>query len=112
MWKQNTKMWQSYSNYYPSRNSYQLQLNEQTDIIRNSNEKTRPIDTKNTHESNFSVAKQNKVKFIYLYNCLIENNILIYDWNKSDNITEQSSFYSIIYLSYRHTICLTMIEIN
>ena len=37
--------------------------NEQTDIIHDNNEKTRPIDTKSTHESNFPVVKQNKVQF-------------------------------------------------
>ena len=63
MWKQNSKMWQSYSNYIFSRKPYDLQLDEQTDIIHDNNEKTRPIYTKHTHESNFPVVKQNKVQF-------------------------------------------------
>ena len=40
-----------------------MTCNEQTDFIHDNNEKTRPIDTKSTHESNFPVVKQNKVQF-------------------------------------------------
>ena len=49
------------------------------DIIDDNNEQARPIYTKKNYESNFPVAKQSKVQFTQLYNCLIEYNMLNYD---------------------------------
>ena len=83
-------MWQSYSNCIFSRNSYHLQFDEQTDIIHDNNEKTRPIYTKNV--MNQVSQWQNRTKF----GLLIDYNMLNYDRIKSGNKTEQSSVYSII----------------